>query len=247
MHMPALITAKLCTAPGCERLMKAKGYCLMHYRRVQKHGDVNITRDQVLARGFADRKRPSKRVEMSCAECGSEFSALPSELASKNGRNVRKYCSAKCSRVVQMRVPTFVCQTCGNESDCRKMSADGGYYKRAKYCSRACQTSAKSTGFVDKSGYVNITVDGNQVFEHRHVMERSIGRALFAHETVHHKNGIRADNRIENLELWSSRHGAGQRVEDKIAFAKSLLTEYGVEFTNFNISGAAAGLLSMAA
>lgn len=65
-----------------------------------------------------------------------------------------------------------------------------------------------------------------KVAEHVIVMTEQLGRALMPGESVHHLNGIRDDNRPENLELWVTRQPSGQRVTDRIADAIEILRRY---------------------
>lgn len=90
-------------------------------------------------------------------------------------------------------------------------------------------------GTIDTTGYKTITVKGHpnqlsetgKIREHTYIMSLHLGRALAKDESVHHKNGDRLDNRIENLELWTKSQPAGQKVQDKIEWGIAFLTRYG--------------------
>lgn len=77
------------------------------------------------------------------------------------------------------------------------------------------------TVVTDQYGYTRIKTEDGWKAGHRHVMESHLGRLLEPGENVHHINGVRNDNRIENLELWYVPQTRGQRVEDLLHYMVS--------------------------
>ena len=84
--------------------------------------------------------------------------------------------------------------------------------------------------FKHESGYIRRTrvINGKRETQaqHRYVVEQKLGRSLLPGENIHHKNGIRDDNRIQNLELWLTSQPTGQRVTDLVQWANFILDRY---------------------
>ena len=146
----------------------------------------------------ARRHAPKARIAVTCRECGKEFETKPSKA------DTVKYCSNACKyRAMETRV-RCICQNCGSPFFEVPARLARGY---GTYCSRECANLGHrgsgnprwKGGRNIVNGYVVLSINGHPVKEHRLVMEKHLGRALTSDEVVHHINGIKSDNRIENL------------------------------------------------
>ena len=98
----------------------------------------------------------------------------------------------------------LTCDSCG-KSFLKKRSAVRP--NQRTFCSRECHRSGQYKDGLNSAGYKIIRVDGKQVYEHRWLMERHLGRKLLRHEHVHHINGNKSDNNLSNLTVMDeSKH-----------------------------------------
>jgi hypothetical protein len=94
------------------------------------------------------------------------------------------------------------------------------YYVRITarpFCSSSCYADHRRRGSVDAKGYVVSSRNGKFTKEHRRVVEAHIGRPLLTHEDVHHVDGDKSNNSIENLQVIDHREHSLQHNQRKVA------------------------------
>lgn len=152
-----------------------------------------------------------KTLDMTCLVCDTKFTQ-------KRANNI-SFCSFKCKKLAAGRRHN------GLPINGPKRMAPWGSGHITKHGYRVVSRKHPNARQRTKNGK-------GQILEHLYVMSIHLGRPLKPTESVHHKNGVRHDNRIENLELWCKtqiHHRWGQRVNDVITWAKQFLNEYGYD------------------
>ena len=215
----------MCSVENCTNKVNARGWCSNHYRAWRKFGDPlgmsakhKASFIKICTVKDCDRPKKSNGLCSMHAQRVARWGSVDG-FAPKPTRKLKNTCSIITQDNRQCLKPTIAKDMC--QMHYRRVKLYGDPYARE----RGHKGKRKKYKFVPAPNHPNRDTKG-WIAEHRLVMSEHLGRALLPKENVHHINGDRQDNRIENLELWNTSQPSGQRVQDKVKWAKEILAQY---------------------
>jgi HNH endonuclease len=217
----------LCSVDGCERKSFCKGLCGLHYERVRTTGEVGSP---------AARRRGQPVTPRVCSVEGCARAHDAQGYCSSHYAMYRRYGDPEHPPGRVRSYAGMQCKLEGCMSKARSIGYCSEHYRRDKRWGAPDGKRPVASPRKTPQGYVqeynpkhpNACKNGT-VSQHVRVMSDMLGRSLISGENVHHKNGVRDDNRPDNLELWVTHQPSGQRPADLVEWAKEILRRYGDE------------------
>ena len=159
-----------------------------------------------------DTREKANTVSITCEVCGKIFEVPESQKRVREKHGKIKYCSKTCMGI-GARTRGFVeCKNCGKLFETTRGTFCG---RKCVYDFRKSSGLTKRNGYWYENGYKVLYLDGDlSIKEHIKIIEDAINRKLLPTETVHHINGIKDDNRLENLQLLTK--GEHSRLHRKL-------------------------------